>query len=488
MGLEEVVSLGVDGRLTPNMGPVAGLTIPEARDRIVEELRRNGTLVKTEDISHRIPICERSKTPIEIIPMLELYLKQLEYIEDIKRIAKELKFYPPHHRQILLNWIEGIKIDWPITRRRYYGTEVPLWYCVDCGEVYVPEPGTYYQPWRDTPPSGKCRSCGGELKGDERTLDTWMDSSGSSLYISKLDSDPNFFNKVYPNILRPQGKEIVRTWLYYSLLRCYLETNRSPFKEAWIMGYGVDEKGQRMSKSRGNVIDPIPILKRWGADTFRYWAASEASLGADFRCSEDRIASAQKFLTKLWNVARYVSCFEYEAATELSASDRWILSELSNLISECRAGYERLDFFVPATRAREFVWNLFASHYAEMSKARAYGTGFGEVDIRAARFTLHACLRSCLLLLAPITPIITDYIWRELYGGSVHSCTLPSPSHEDNLTCFTPLITSFNSRVWNLKKERGLSLRAPIEMEIPAELEQFRMDLTSMHNIKGSTK
>ena len=164
------------------------------------------------------------------------------------------------HRQILINWINSIAIDWPISRRRFYGTEIPIWYCKKCKFPQVPEAGKYYRPWEEEPPFDKCQNCNNkyEFEGEERIFDTWMDSSITPLHITKFNKNDIFHNNAYPTTIRPQGKDIIRTWLYYTLLRCIYLTGQLPWKNAWIMGYGVDDKGEKMSKSKGNVIDPSP--------------------------------------------------------------------------------------------------------------------------------------------------------------------------------------------------------------------------------------
>lgn len=311
-----------------------------------------------------------------------------------------------------------------------------------------------------------------------------MDSSISPLFVSKYTKDQDFFGKTYPAALRPQAKDIVRTWLHYTVLRCYQLTGKPPFEHAWIMGYGLDERGERMSKSKGNVIDPFPVINRYGGDTFRFWSASEVNLGYDFRCSEQKIAGAQKFLTKLWNVARFISNFPLSDLTNLGASDRWILGELSLLVESCRKGYEDFNFFVPATAIREFTWNLFAAHYVEMVKPRAYGLGFERPEQEAAWYTLHKCLSTILVLAAPVIPFITDHLWRALYSPqSIHLQKFPEASWSTEMTGYTKQIVDFNSLVWNRKKEQGLSLKDKISISVPGELEVFRRDLVAMHNL-----
>jgi len=484
--LEEIVAIGLDGRMTEVAGDYTGLKPKQARTKIIEDLETNGLVDKIEDISHRTPVSERSKTPIEIIPMEEYYLKQKESIDKMKKLGQEITFHPNMHKQILMNWLDSINIDWPISRRRYYGTEIPIWYCKKCSEPHVPEPGKYYRPWNEKCPISNCVKCDStEFVGEERTFDTWMDSSVSPLFISKFNKDDEFFNKVYPATIRPQAKDIVRTWLYYTLLRCEQLTGEKPWTEAWIMGYGLDEKGMKMSKSKGNAIDPLPVIEKLGADTFRFWSASEINHGYDFRCNEQKIESTKKFLSKLWNVSRFLSSFPVIETGSPNASDKWILSELDKLVVECKKGYEEYNFFVPAIAIREFTWNVFAAHYIEMVKARAYGIEFSDEERDGAIFTLHKTLSTILKLLAPITPFITEHLWKVLYSeNSIHKQRQVEPENIENDDNLTKEITEFNSKVWNEKKSQSLSLKDSIKIEIPEILKPFEKDLKSMHNLE----
>ncbi len=483
--LEEVVAIGLDGKMTEAAGEYAGLKPKQARTKIIEDLETNGFVEKIEDIVHRTPVSERSKIPIEIIPMEEYYLKQKDSVEKIKKLGQEITFYPSMHKQILMNWLESINIDWPISRRRYYGTEIPIWYCKSCSEPNIPEPGKYYKPWSDKCPISNCTKCGAtEFVGEERTFDTWMDSSVSPLFVSKFNKDSEFFKKVYPTTIRPQAKDIVRTWLYYTLLRCDQLTGNKPWSQAWIMGYGLDEKGLKMSKSKGNAIDPLPVIEKLGADTFRFWSASEINHGYDFRCNEQKIESTKKFLSKLWNVSRFLSSFPVINSGKPNPTDKWILSELNNLVKECKKGYDEYNFFVPAIAVREFTWNVFAAHYIEMVKARAYGIGFSDDERDAAIFTLHKTLSTILKLLAPITPFITDHLWKTLYSqSSIHIEQQVEPEDEQSENKLTEEISEFNSKVWNEKKTKGLSLKDSFSYPVPKSLEPFKKDLESMHNL-----
>lgn len=497
--LKEIIAITPEGKMGKNAGKYAGLSIKDAKNKIIEDLDKAGLIQKREKIMHRTPLCYRSKTPIEIIPMKEYYLKQLDFIPELKKIAKKIKFFPERHRQILLDWINSLTIDWPISRRRYYGTEIPIWYCKSCGKACLPKPGKYYKPWKDKPPFKKCPHCKSDkgFEGETRTFDTWMDSGISPLFISRYQKDDDFFKKTYPSGIRTQGKEIIRTWLHYTILRCYQLTKKPAFERAWIMGSGVDEKGERMSKSKGNVVDPIPILEKYGGDIFRFWNAAEAGLGSDFRYSHDRIEGSAKFLTKLWNISRFISMFPEPKKTELTATDKWILSELNELIKKCKKGYDSFDFFISANAIREFTWNLFASHYIEMIKSRAYGEGFKEKEQKAAWYTLHLTLKILLQLFVPIAPFMTDYIWRELYGKeTIHKESFPKPEWKFGLDKFTDEITEFNMKIWKTKKDKGLSLKDGLKsglkkglkdglgIKIPKSLSRFQKDLIRMHNIR----
>ena len=484
--IEPTYAIDSGGRMNEHAGAYKGMRVPEARAEILKDLESNNLLVKREKVTHREPICERSKTPIEFIAMDEIYLRQTEYKEELLRLSEETKFYIPESRQILVDWVNSLTMDWVISRRRYYGTEIPLWYCKNCDEAVVPEPGKYYQPWKEPPPIKECPSCGKtDFVGEDRIFDTWFDSCSSEIYILGSLWDTKFFDKNFPCDMRPQGKEIVRSWLYFTLLKSLHLFGKSPFRNVWIHMHVVDEKGEKMSKSLGNVINPQDVLKKYGADTFRIWSCLEGDIAkGDIRCSMNRIEGQSKFLTKFWNIARFISLFPV-AKSQPTPTDNWILAEVSSLTRAVIKKYEEYAFSEAATLIRDFTWNIFAAHYLEMVKTRAYGDGFSPEERTAARYTLHSCLKTILLLLAPVAPFFTDSIWRQLYGPkSIHLERFPYRLWDTNATEISPTLLEFNSRVWNTKKSEGISLKEEISIAIPARLRPMAKDLTSMHHIK----
>ena len=487
--LQPVIAIGKDGKMNERAGFLAGLSVAEARKAVVRKLDEEGLLVKKTAINgHRTPVCERSKDPIEFIAMKEFYVKQIESKENMSVLARQLQVFQESSRQILLDWIASVSIDWPITRRRYYATEVPLWYCNACGKVIVPPKGRYYQPWKEDPPVRKCACGSADFRGESRVFDTWFDSSISPLYILKYSRDDAFFRKSAPCTLRPQGKEIVRTWLYYTLLKCYLLTGRLIFRDAWINYHIVDDKGYKMSKSKGNVIDPREVLDKFGAEPFRLWSAIEGNLErGDFRCSFERIEGAQKTLTKLWNVARFVSLFPEAKKSPLQAADQWIVQELDTLIEFSAKQYGQYDFHNPAAAIKHFIWETFASHYLELVKSRAYNRDgrFTKAEQDAALFTLHYSLDTVLKLLAPIIPMVTAKIYLELRGRDIHAEQFPKPGVKAETGITSEDIISLNSEIWRSKKSQGKSLRSEImSLTIPKKLEGLAKDIQAMHQVR----
>lgn len=493
--LQPTYAIGKDGRLTAATGKYCGMTIAEGRTAIVADLQEQGAILSQKEIPYRYPISDRSGAAVEFIGMPEFYLQQERFIPMLQQYAESLKFHPEHMRQIWKDWLAKVSIDWPISRQRYYGTPIPLWQCKSCGHRMAPDPGEYYEPWKNAAPFTVCERCRAhEFVGETRILDTWMDSSISSLYITQYPNNA-FSRKLqeytakrpYLVDLRTQGKEIVRTWLHYTMLRIQQLKEKPAFQHVWISGHVVTESGEKMSKRKGNSVAPEKILKKYGGDLLRLFGAMEATLGSDIRYSEQRLQTGKKLLTKVYNLARFISTFPESEATRVTmGADKWILAELNLLISDVKTYFTAYNFQPAMQKIRTFIMNTFASHYVEMVKNRAYNSAgkFSEEDAKSARNTLYMVLYATLKLLAPITPFITEYIYLRLKGKSIHTELLPTVEKMPQNPALTEALLSFNASIW--KKKKDTSLKQPITYcNIPAILQELIPDLVLMHNIQN---
>jgi valyl-tRNA synthetase len=496
--LNPKIAINIDGKMNSIAGPLEGLKVKEAREKMIELLKEKNLLVKQEKIIHRTPISERSGAEIEFIEMSEFYLKQVEVKEKIRKISKKINFYPESARKILEDWIDSVSIDWPISRRRYYATPIPLWYSDEY--VCLPDEMDYVEPWREKPKENydvlKNGKVVGKVKdfknlnwrGEERVFDTWMDSSISELALLKYKRDNDFFEKSYPCSLRPQGKEIIRTWLYYTLLRGYFETGKLCFEDVWINQHIVDNKGYKMSKSKGNIVDPQKLLKDYGSEAIRMWAATEGDLSrTDLKCSEERIKGEKKTINKILNVSKFVFLFEQPAEKpNLTNLDKLFVDYLEELTKRIEKEYEKYDFYHPAISLRNFLWNVFASNYIELVKKRAYNQEqqFSDEESNSAKWTLHYLLERFLILIYPIVPQISSLIMEEK-GFDLKKIEFPQSKKADSELVLIEQIIDFNSFVWKTKKEKGISLRKPISgIKIPENLRAYEKDLKITHGLQ----
>jgi valyl-tRNA synthetase len=487
-GIKPIISINIDGTLNSNGKEFEGLKVKVARQKIIEKLKELELITEERKIVHKVPICERSKDEVEFIAQSEFYLKQLDYIEDIRKLSKEMNFTNPLSRKIFDDWLDTLSTDWPISRRRYYGTEVPLWYCKECNEIILGSEEKYQQPWKEAPEQKECPKCGSkEIIGDKRVLDTWFDSSNTPLYIHDFGTE--FFEKNPVCSLRPQGKEIVRTWLYYTVLKAYLINGKPIFKDVYIHQHILDEKGFKMSKSKGNIIDPQKILDNYGGESFRLWAVSEGNLDQkDFICSEQNIKSEQKTLNKLWNVAKFISQFQkvVEVKSEFTELDLTIKKEINDLVRLVDKEYSNYNFHVPIIKAKYFLNNTLSSNYLELVKNRCYNNNnqFKEEIQNGAIDTLRYALEKLLYILYPITPFITNRIVTEVFNKDVEKESFPIYKEHNSLLTIED-IENLNNAVWKYKKNNNISLKDSIEKIIlPKKYEIIKEDIIPTHNIK----
>lgn len=531
LGLKPFQAIDLEGKMTEVSGPLHGLNVLDARKLAISILEDSGKLSSKENRLQDIPVSERGSNPVEIILLKEWYVKQTHVIDRLFELSSNCNFIPERNRQFLHDWMDGISIDWPISRRRWYHTEVPIWYSEDSTKVIVPPRGTYVQPWRDMPPTGSevldretrefvafyddIAESLGKIVGETKVFDTWMDSSNSNLFVSGYLNNPKMFERAFPTALRPQGKEIVRTWLYYTMLKSALLLDKPAFNNIWIDGLGMDPWGRKMSKSLGNGIDADSVLEcgaggrtgSWkirgpggkqvslkankiGSECFRLWKACEAQVGDDFHINPEEIESKYfGILTKIFNVARFASQFDVpddldNLPDNLSNEDRWILCVFDKMMGDVNNFWSEMDIYNATQTIKAFATGVFPGHWLEMSKSRLYDGDHG------ATWTIHRIVRDLLISFSPVCPFFTDYLSTTLYGDSAVDATsfplqvISSEIDTDSYLQLTDLLIDFNSSTWKIKKEQGLSLKSEIHgIRIPSELGQFEDALISMHNL-----
>ena len=483
--IDPIILIGEDGKMNEKSGFLKGLKIIEARKKIILELKEKGLILKEEQIKHRAPVCERSKDQVEFIEMQEFYLKQMEFKNELLKLQKKMNFYDESSRKILEIWIESLSQDWPLSRRRYYATPIPIWKCKKCNEFLLGEKGKYTEPWKI---EKKCPKCKERAEPETRVFDTWFDSSISELYILGYGRDNEFFKKAYPCSLRPQGKEIIRTWLYYTFLRGYLLTGKPCFKDVWINYHILDENKRKMSKSKGNEINPKDILKNQGSEALRLWSALEGDLTkTDFGCSEEKIRAEAKTMTKLWNIGKFILQFkDIKKPKKLEKIDNLFIEYIDYLECYCDEYYSKYDFHNPAVKLRAFLWEIFASHYLELIKSRAYNKDnkFSKEEQESAFYTLRYLFKKLLVLLYPIIPAITSELYKacdkNIFEENIRNFS--DFKSFDNIFLIQQLM-NLNSNIWKAKKEKGLSLNAPVKIiYIHENLLGFEKDLKICHN------
>jgi len=531
LGLRPYLAIDLDGRMTDISGPLNGMLVADARIEAIRLLNDSNLMHSVEEREQDVPVSERGGNPIEIILLKEWYVRQTHVLDRLAELSEQSRFIPERNRQYLHDWMDGISIDWPISRRRWYHTEVPIWYSADGTKVVVPPSGKYVQPWRELPPDGSevldretkqllgdyanYRTQLGTLSGEEKVFDTWMDSSNSNLFVSGYLNDPDLFARAFPTSIRPQGKEIVRTWLYYTLLKSALLFDQPGFTNIWVDGLGMDPWGRKMSKSLGNGIDADSVLEcgaggrtgSWkirgadgkqvvlkankiGSECFRLWKACDGQVGDDFHINPEEIETKYYgILTKMFNVARFASQFDapadLESSPNLNPVDKWILAEFERTLGIIESAWSDIDIYTAAQAIKVFGTGIFPSHWLEMSKSRLYD---GD---EAAIWTLHRVVRDLMSVFSPICPFFTHYLSTTLYTESSVDVTsfprLPdsfSSEEFESMRLLTPSIIAFNSDVWKAKKSSGISLKSPIEgITIPDELQIIANTLISMHNM-----
>ena len=407
--LEEINILNDDGTINENGGKFEGMDRYEARKAIVKELEEGGYLVRIENHEHNVGTHDRCHTTVEPMVKKQWFVKMNEMAKPAIEAVKngDLRFVPGHFDRTYLHWLENIR-DWCISRQLWWGHRIPAYYCDDCGEIVVA---------KETP--SVCPKCGcTHFTQDEDTLDTWFSSAlwpFSTLGWPDKTEDLDYF---YPTNVLVTGYDIIFFWVIRMVFSGYEQTGKCPFSDVLIHGLVRDEQGRKMSKSRGNGIDPLEIIDQYGADALRLTLVTGNAPGNDMRYSEKKIIASRNFANKVWNASRFMlmniekADLSNVSLDDLTPADKWILSKANSLVKEVTDNMENYDFGVAVSKLNDFIWEEFCDWYIEMVKPRLYNEE--DTTKAAALFTLKKVLTISLKLLHPYMPFITEEIFCSL--------------------------------------------------------------------------
>ncbi len=430
--LDIIEAIDEKGVMKEAAGEYAGCTINECKEKIIVDLKTRGMLEKQEKIGQNVGVCWRCKTPIEILVKKQWFVAANQLTGQITDTANQMDWKPEHMKTRLLNWTDSMDWDWCISRQRIFATPIPVWYCQDCGKVKLPEPlDLPVDPTIDQP-KDECKCGCNDFTAEADVLDTWMDSSITPLIIAGWPEDD--YLDLYPSNLRQQGHDIIRTWAFYTILRCKVLTGMGPFKEVVVNGMVFGDDGHKMSKSRGNVIAPEEVIDKYGADALRLWAANSVP-GSDVPFVWEDVKHGYKFLRKFWNAYRFINIHitdyhmsrsEDEILNDLNPLDKWVLSKLNRLVADVTQAMESYNFADARVKIQSFIWHDFCDEYIEAVKYRLY-TNLDDSSKETVKYTLHEVISTSLKLLSPLTPHFTEAIHQYLDGNniSIHKTTWP---------------------------------------------------------------
>jgi valyl-tRNA synthetase len=496
--LDTRVVIGRDGRLLPDApsgvdagayAALAGLTVTAARARVVERLRDAGDLIgEPRPVTHAVKFYEKGDAPLEIVGTRQWYIRNGgrdgDLREELLKLGRALRWVPGHMVHRYEHWVGGLTGDWLISRQRYLGVPIPVWYPLDedgapsYDRPLAPDESRLpVDPSVDVPDgyTEAQRGRTGGFVGDPDVMDTWATSSLSPQIIGGWERDPDLFARIFPMDIRPQSHEIIRTWLFATIVRSRAEHGVLPWHTAVISGWILDPDRKKMSKSKGNTQTPEELLHRYGSDAVRYWAAS-ARPGVDLAFSENQMKVGRRLATKLLNASRFVLGLADQggAGVAIEPLDRSMLARLSTVVDDATGALAGYDHTSALAATESFFWQ-FCDDYIELVKERAYGEGPAAESARAA---LRSALETLLRLFAPFLPFVTEEVWSWWRPGSVHTQPWPEP---DGLTGgdaeVMAVVAGALSRVRRAKSDRNLSMRADVAVATvsgpPAVLERL---------------
>jgi valyl-tRNA synthetase len=451
---------------------------------------------------------ERGDRPLEIVSSRQWYIRNggrdAALREQFLARGRELRWHPPHMQSRYTSWVEGLNSDWLISRQRYFGVPIPVWYPVGAGgepdhdrPIVPAEDRLPVDPTSDVP-DGYDESQRGRPDGfvaDPDVMDTWATSSLTPEIAAGWEDDPDLFARVFPMDLRPQAFEIIRTWLFSTVVRADLEFDSLPWTDAAISGWVLDPDRKKMSKSKGNVVTPMEFVDRFGADALRYWAASGRP-GVDTAFDEGQMKIGRRLAIKILNASKFALGVRGDVAPALPAVteplDRDLLASLAELIDGATRAFDDYDYSRALDETERFFWS-FCDNYVELVKQRAYG-GRGDAAAASASATLDLALSVLLRLFAPHLPFVTEEVWSWWREGSVHRASWPSVDELGGVSLRTggyARVAAVLGEVRKAKSEAQRSMRtevARLVVRAPApELAALRDCIDDLRDAGGVT-
>jgi len=490
--LELKESISPDGKMTNLANELEGLNTKEARKEIIEKLENENRIIDKKEIEHLVNVHERCGTEIEILSTDQWFIKILENKEKFIENGREIDWHPKHMIHRYENWIENLKWDWCISRQRFFGIPFPVWYCKNCGKIILadekdlPIDPLYHKPKK------QCECGSNEFIGEKDVMDTWATSSITPQILENLTN-----KKIVPLNLRAQAHDIISTWLFYTLVRSEYIENKLPWKQVLISGFVLDSKGEKMSKSKGNIVEPKNIIEKYGADALRYWALN-VHWGKDIKYNENELKDGKKLITKLFNATNFASQnLSNKKPLEIYPMDQYILSKLNNTIKNVDNLFQKRNISQAKTVIENFFWNDFCNNYLEIVKWRTYNLDDNDDKKQSAKYTLYQCLLNTLKMFAPMIPFITEELYQNYFKEyektkSIHLTNFPK--YEDNLNNKELEIEGDNmikylEKTRKEKSEKGLSQKSEIEkFTIQNNIPNFEKDLIHTANIKNIIK